>query len=73
MAPMTAMSAPGTFFVTNFPPRITTSTETDTAMVVMLESPTWRSVAMSLVMVLSKSRPSIVTPLPSAMPSSPPT
>ena len=55
IAPITAISAPGTLVVTNRAPRITTMTAADTATVVQLTSPRFPRVDTNLATVLSKS------------------
>ena len=72
IAPITAISAPGTLVVTNRAPRITTMTAPETATVVQLTSPRLPRVETNLPTVLSKSTPPIVTPEPSGTPNSAP-
>ena len=73
MAPITAMSAPGILPVMSLSPRIVPSTPAETATVVQLIWPRFCSVEISLPIVLVKSWLPIVTPVPSGMPSMPPT
>ncbi len=73
MAPMTAMSAPGILPVTSLSPRMVPRTPAETATVVQLIWPMFCRVETSLPMVLVKSKRPIVTPVPSGMPSMPPT